>query len=104
MSDDDDDAPAPAKKTGKKATWVRGAEASSIGIELAISICVPMIGAHYLERHVTHWSPWTTLVGVVVGLAIGANALTRTARDYQRSLRADAAADEDADPPKDDPE
>lgn len=78
----------------KKAAWVRGAEASSIGIEIAISICVPMVAAYYLELHVTHWSPWTTLIGVLLGLMVAANGVRRVARQYQAQLRADASADE----------
>ncbi len=81
MSNDD---PAPNKAPVKKAAWVRGAEASSIGIELAISICAPMIGGYYLERHVTHWSPWTTLIGVFLGMFMAGLVLRRATRDLSR--------------------
>jgi len=90
-SDDSESERAPVKK----AAWVRGAEASSIGIELAISVSVPMVAAYYLERHVTHWSPWTTLIGVFLGLGVAATAIRRVARQYQAQLRASADADEE---------
>ena len=88
----DDEQPEPREPV-RRAMWMRGAEASSIGIEIALSICVPLIGAHYLEQHVTHWSPWTTLIGVGFGLLVAGNALARTARNYQAALRADAEAE-----------
>lgn len=87
--------PPPPNKRVKKAAWARGADASSIGIEIAVSVCVPMIGAYYLERHVTHWSPWTTLIGVAFGLLVAGNAVMRTARNYQRELREDRTSDPD---------
>ncbi|MEM6995312.1 MAG: AtpZ/AtpI family protein, partial [Myxococcota bacterium] len=77
------------RKPVKKAAWVRGAEASSVGIELAIAIVAPMIGGHYVEKHVTHWAPWTTLIGVFLGLFMAGLVLRRTMRDVQRSLRSD---------------
>jgi len=101
----DDRADAPARKPVRKAAWVRGAESSSLGIEIAVSVCVPMVGAHYLEQHVTHWTPWTTLLGVALGLFVAANAVMRTARQYQDGLKADReaeaaeAAQADAEPP-----
>ena len=83
------------RKPVKKAAWVRGAEASSVGIEIAVSICIPMVAAYYLERHVTHWSPWTTLIGVLFGLMAAVLAVRRVARQYQAQLRADASTDDE---------
>lgn len=97
MPDDPDDPDDPETPPVHKAAWVRGAEASSVGIELAISICAPMIGAHYLEQHVTHWSPWTTLVGVFLGLVMAGIILRRTTREMSHSFRADRD-DEDSSP------
>lgn len=92
MADDPEDEATKAPVT--KAAWVRGAEASSVGIELALAICVPMIGAHYLEAHVTHWSPWTTLLGVLFGLGVAALVLRRTMRDMNRAASEVAPRDE----------
>ena len=82
----------------KKAAWVRGAEASSVGIELALGICVPMIGGHYLELHVTHWAPWTTLLGVLFGLLVAGLILRRTMREMNRA--ANTGSDDASDTPK----
>jgi F0F1-type ATP synthase assembly protein I len=70
-----------------KARWYARTEAASIGIEIAISVVVGALGGYFLERHVTHWSPWTTLVGLAIGIGAAANAVIRTARRHKQLLR-----------------
>lgn len=67
-------------------------EASSVGIEMVVAITVCSLGGYYIERYLTHWSPWTTLIGVALGCMTAAHAVIRTAKSYERSLRAADAA------------
>jgi F0F1-type ATP synthase assembly protein I len=82
--------PAPAPE--QRAQWFRMTEASSVGIEMVVAITVCTLGGYYIERYLTHWSPWTTLIGVALGCMTAANAVVRTAKSYQRSLRASEEA------------
>jgi F0F1-type ATP synthase assembly protein I len=70
----------------QRAKWFRATDSASIGIEIVVAMTVGTLGGLWLESHVTHWSPWTTLIGVAVGLGAAAKALTRAARSYKRSL------------------
>jgi F0F1-type ATP synthase assembly protein I len=85
----------------KRAAWFRATDASSIGIEIAVAITIGAVGGHYLERYVTHWSPWTSLLGIAIGLAAATKAVVRTARTYTRELR-EHGASEPADDKRDD--
>lgn len=80
----------PGKKPVKRAAWYRYTDASSVGIEMAVAVTVCTVAGHYAERYLTHWSPWTTLIGVLVGVMAAAQAVIRTAKTYQRSLQQDA--------------
>lgn len=84
----------------KRAAWFRYTDASSVGIEIAVTVTLGAVGGLWLERNVTHWSPWTTLIGVALGLAAAARAVLRTARSYRRELatkdEAPEAAQDDA--------
>ncbi len=76
----------------KKAAWVRYGDAASIGMEIAIAITVGALGGMWLEHNVTHWAPWTTLIGLLVGILAAGKAVLRTVKSYKGSLRADDAA------------
>ena len=89
-----------AKAPPKRALWFRATDASSVGIEIVVAICIGTFGGLWLESNVTHWSPWTTLIGLAIGLAAAAKAITRAARNYKRSL-ADAPPSADAPKPDD---
>jgi F0F1-type ATP synthase assembly protein I len=75
----------------KRARWFLIADASSLGIEIAVAVTAGAVGGYYIERYLTHWSPWTMLIGFGFGVAVAAKAVLRTARAYQASLRRDAA-------------
>ena len=79
-----------AKAPPKRAAWFKATDSASIGIEIVVAIAIGTFGGMWLENHVTHWSPWTTLIGLAVGLAAAGKALARTARNYKRSLQDDA--------------
>ncbi|MEM7159448.1 MAG: AtpZ/AtpI family protein [Myxococcota bacterium] len=92
-------APSDPKTPPKRAIWFQYTDASSIGIEMAVAISIGAVGGYYIERYLTHWSPWTMLIGFAVGVAAAVKAVLRTARTYQASLRRDAeeqAAQSDA--------
>jgi F0F1-type ATP synthase assembly protein I len=75
-----------AKAPPKRAAWFRATDAASVGIEIVVAICIGTFGGLWLERSVTHWSPWTTLLGLAIGLGAATKAITRAARNYKRSL------------------
>lgn len=77
----------------KQAPWFRYADASSLGLEIAAAVTLSALAGQYLERHVTHWSPWTTLIAIGVGLGAAARAIVRTARNYRRQLAEQAEAE-----------
>lgn len=77
----------------KQAAWYRYTDAASIGIEIAVAVALCTVGGYYLERYVTHWSPWTTLLGVLVGVLAAAKAIMRTARTYKRQITESAPTD-----------
>jgi F0F1-type ATP synthase assembly protein I len=76
----------------KKAAWFRYTDAASIGIEIAVAITICSLGAMWLEANVTHWSPWTTLLGLLVGIVAAGKAVMRTARNHQAALAAETEA------------
>jgi len=81
------------EKPIQRAAWFRYADASSIGIEIAAAISICAFAGRYLERNVTHWSPWTTLIAIAIGLGAAGRAIARTARNYKRQLAEQAAAE-----------
>lgn len=76
----------------KRAVWFRYTDAASVGIEMVVAITVCAFGALWLERNVTHWAPWTSLLGIGVGLGAATKAVVRAARTYRRQLAESAAA------------
>ena len=95
MSDEPDapGEPEPAEPAHppKRAKWFQYTDASSLGIEMAVAVSFGAIGGYYIERYLTHWSPWTMLLGFAFGVTVAVRAVLRTARSYQASLRRDAA-------------
>lgn len=71
----------------KPATWYRYMDASSLGIEIAVSVVLGAAVGMWLEKNVTHWAPWTSVIGMMLGVATAARAIVRTARKYTRQLR-----------------
>jgi F0F1-type ATP synthase assembly protein I len=76
----------------KRAAWYRYTDAASVGIEIVVAITLCTLVAMWIERRFTHWSPWTTLIGLVFGLAAAVNAVVRTSRNFHRSLAAEKQA------------
>lgn len=83
MSSDDEPKP--------PAAWFRYADAASLGIEIAVSVSLCAFVGRYVEQNFTHWSPWTTLIAIGIGIGAATRAIVRTARNYKRQLAADAA-------------
>lgn len=84
----------------KRAVWFRYTDAASVGIEMVVAITVCALGAQWLERNVTHWSPWTSLIGIAIGLGAASKAIVRAARSYRRQL---AESSQDAATPPGEP-
>ncbi len=76
------------RKIEGKATWFRWASASSVGLEIAVAISLCTLAAHWLENEYTHWAPWTTMIGLAIGLGAAVKAVQRTIRQYHRELAA----------------
>lgn len=85
----------PPERAGppKRAAWFRYTDTASVGIEMVVAVAIGAFGGMWLERNVTHWAPWTTLLGIAVGLGAAVKAVVRTARTYKRDLAAAAAAE-----------
>jgi F0F1-type ATP synthase assembly protein I len=62
--------------------------ASSLGIELVVAITLPTLGAFWLEKNVTQWRPWTTLIGFAVGLGAATMAFLRVIRQHRLEVEA----------------
>jgi F0F1-type ATP synthase assembly protein I len=82
----------PARQPPKRAAWFRYTDTASVGIEMVLAVAIGAFAGMWLERNVTHWSPWTTLIGVGIGLGAAIKAVVRTARTYKRELAADREA------------
>jgi F0F1-type ATP synthase assembly protein I len=76
------------KPLPKRAPWYDYTSASSIGIEIVVAITVPTLGAYWLERNVTHWRPWTTLLGFATGIGAAVLALARVIRQHEMAVEA----------------
>lgn len=81
-----------SKPPPQKAAWFRYTDAASVGLEIVVAVTICTFAARWLEDNVTHWSPWTTLIGIGVGLAAATKAITRAARNYKRAIAAEDAA------------
>ena len=77
----------PPEKPVEPATWYRYMDASSLGIEIAVSVVIGAAAGMWLEKNVTHWAPWTSVIGMMVGVGTAARAIVRTARKYTKQLR-----------------
>ena len=75
----------------ERARWFQLTEAASVGIEMAAAVGVGAGMGIYLERNVTHWAPWTTYIGLGIGLSAAVLAVIRTARNFTRMIAAEEA-------------
>lgn len=75
----------------ERARWFQLTEAASVGIEMAAAVGVGAGLGIYLERNVTHWAPWTTYIGLAIGLSAAVLAVVRTARNFSRVIAAEEA-------------
>jgi F0F1-type ATP synthase assembly protein I len=78
-----DPSPEPRRR---QAAWYRYTDAASLGIEMAAAVAICTLVARWLETNVTHWAPWTSLIGIGIGLGAATKAVVRTARNYRREL------------------
>jgi F0F1-type ATP synthase assembly protein I len=62
-----------------KQDWKGMGSYGTVGIEVALSVLVGLIGGHWLDGKLGT-GPWLTVVGVVYGVAAAARALYRATR------------------------
>ena len=86
----------PTREPPKRAAWFRYTDSASVGIEMVIAIVICAVAGMWLERNVTHWAPWTSLIGIGIGVGAAVKAVVRTARTYQREIAASRAEEEEA--------
>jgi F0F1-type ATP synthase assembly protein I len=82
------------------AAWFRSYSASSVGIEIVVSVVLGLGAGLWLEKEVTHWGPWTTLVGLLVGLGAAAKAIQRTIAEQRRAEERRSSEPQGATPAK----
>jgi F0F1-type ATP synthase assembly protein I len=61
---------------------------SAIGIEIALSVVVGLIGGRWLDNKL-NTEPFLTVLGMVLGVAAGFRSLYRTTRQEQKRLKDD---------------
>jgi ATP synthase protein I len=61
---------------------LRAARLASVGIELAVSIIVGLLGGRWLDQELGT-DPWLMLVGLLIGVAAGFRSLIAAARKAQ---------------------
>jgi F0F1-type ATP synthase assembly protein I len=71
-----------------RAPWYDYTSAASLGIEIVVAITLPTLLALWLERNVTHWRPWTSLIGFSIGCGAAVLALLRVIRQHKASVEA----------------
>jgi F0F1-type ATP synthase assembly protein I len=79
----DDEAPTPPRKPKGRADWYQKTSAASLGIEMAIAIVLCTFAGMWLQNNVTHWQPWTMLIGFTFGVGAAVNAIIRVIREEE---------------------
>jgi F0F1-type ATP synthase assembly protein I len=86
----------PRKKKGR-ADWYQKTSAASLGIEMAIAIVLCTFAGMWLQNNVTHWQPWTMLIGFTFGVGAAVNAIIRVIGEEEAARREREAARRNAD-------
>lgn len=90
-----DDASAQGEQgTHTPARWFRATSASSIGIEIAIAVCVPTLIGRWADGKWPEIAPFGIIFGLIVGCGGAARAVQRALADYKRELKNPNSADE----------
>lgn len=76
------------------ARWFRATSASSIGIEIAIAVCVPTLIGRWADAKWPQIAPFGIFFGLIVGCGGAARAVQRALADYKRELKNPNRADE----------
>lgn len=59
---------------------------------MAVAICGGALLGMWIERRFTHWAPWTTLIGLGIGLGAATLAILRVVREHEREAAERRAA------------
>lgn len=84
------DSPSASPKQPKghtPARWFRATSASSIGIEIAIAVCVPTLIGRWADGKWSDIAPFGIVFGLIVGCGGAARAVQRALGDYKRELK-----------------
>ena len=74
-----------------RAQWYQHMGAASIGLEIGIAIALCTLGGMWLQDNVTHWAPWTMLVGLGIGIGAASLSVTRVIKEHLARFPADGS-------------
>ena len=66
-----------------RSVW-QGAKYASVGIEFGVAVAVGYFAGDWIDGKMG-WTPWGSIVGLMVGFGAGISTLVRVARAVQRS-------------------
>jgi ATP synthase protein I len=72
--------------------WRAFARIGSLGIELALSIVIGLLGGRWLDGKLDT-APYLTLIGLILGVIAGFKSLIQTARRHSQSSHQDSHQD-----------
>ncbi len=82
----------PTPPPRERADWYEKTSAASVGIEMAVAICIGAFGGKYVQDHWTHWKPWTMLIGLLIGIGAAALAILRVVNEHTAAMKHKAEA------------
>jgi ATP synthase protein I len=60
----------------------------TVGLDFAVAVTIGLLGGWWLDKKVG-WTPWLTVVGLLLGVAAGFNVLFKAARKLREETERD---------------
>ncbi len=60
----------------------------TVGLDFAVAVTIGLLGGWWLDKKVG-WTPWLTVVGLLLGVAVGFNVLFKAARKLREETERD---------------
>ncbi|TPV96650.1 MAG: AtpZ/AtpI family protein [Myxococcales bacterium FL481] len=80
---------APPPRRGP-APWFSYTSAASVGIEMVVVFLMFTFGGYWLEKNLTHWRPWTSMIGMGFGMFAASMVVARLIREHNAAMAAKA--------------